>query len=114
MDILFYRKVLIGSWTKILANSDSADADSPEIAQRLNYLRARLAKPEHNAGLGVDCRVHVRYRLKQIQCALVPGLRPDGWREPLHRLDVVIVDIGVSINHQLNAPALPFEVGSEH
>src|SRR5258706_16380424 len=99
---------------EVLADGYGADTDGTQVLQGCPYLVVSPSEPEHDAGLRVDRRIHLLHRTQKVERSFIFGLRPDARRQSLDRLDVVIVDVRVRIDHQLDAPALALEIRSKH
>src|ERR1700737_3620828 len=85
---------VVGGRPQVLADGQDLDVMGPQVAEDLDDLIELLTEAEHDAGLGIDGRVHPLGALQELERTRVATLRPDLRIEAGHRFDVVVEDLG--------------------
>ena len=97
-------------WPMVRKSTSAARRSS--ITCRISL--ARLAQPDHQAGLGEHRGIDLLHPLQQPQRGEVARARADRRIEPRHGLEIVVEDVGPRRDHGLDRALLAQEVGRQH
>ena len=93
---------MLGRRLQILADGQEIDVGGAQIVHHLQDLLARLAQPDHQAGLGEHRGIDLLHPRQQAQRGEVARARPDRRIEPRHGLEIVVEDVGPRRDHGLD------------
>mmetsp|Transcript_23560 Transcript_23560/g.73942 ORF Transcript_23560/g.73942 Transcript_23560/m.73942 type:complete len:259 (-) Transcript_23560:266-1042(-) len=118
MHVLHDAQVLLRR-AHVLSQGDDVDAVAAQVLHALHDLLPRLAEAEHDARLGVHLRVGLLGALKYRHALGVVRARVAHVAlQPLHRLDVVRVDVEARVREAVDggevAPKVAHEALHEH
>src|SRR5690349_21746494 len=107
------RQVALGR-AQVLADGEHLDALLAQLAEGVDHLVVRLAKADHQAGLGHDLVLaHLLGVAQHAQRALPGGAAARQRVQPRRDLDVVVEDVGALGDHLRQRHLLALEVGRQ-
>ncbi len=99
---------------EVLAEREHGDIGLAQVVHGLENLGFRLAESEHEAALGDGLRVHLTHATQHVEREAVFGAGADHRGQALHRLEVVVEDIRLCVDHGADRVVLAVEVRREH
>ncbi len=105
---------MLGRRLQVLAHGQEVDVGGAQVVHDLQDLLARLAEPDHHAGLGEHRWLDLFHARQQAQRREVAGTRPYGWIKPRHGLEIVVEHVRPCGDHGLDRSVLAHEVRSQH
>ena len=108
---------MIWRWTQILTHRQNLAADFAQIVHCLKNLRFGFAEAEHDPTFRDNPATAGRkfFRASEhLQRRSILRPRAHHRREPLHRLHIVVVNVGIGIEHSLNARIIGVKIRDEY
>src|ERR1700722_16110189 len=105
---------MIWSRSEILAKGQNLDPCLTQIVERLKQLCFSLSQPQHDSTFGHGARIQFLGPSQHLERQSIFGPRSDYRSQPFDRLQVVIVDIGLRVEHQPERTLFPVEIRSQY